>query len=144
MSADADCTLATSRWLDATPVQVFAAIRDPQRLARWWGPAGFRNHFEVFEFQPGGRWIHTMEGPDGTRYPNQAVFEVVEPEARVVVRHLGPDFRLGITLVADGAGTRLDWVQAFDSAQLCVQLRGICEPANEQNLDRLQAELARG
>jgi hypothetical protein len=47
---DDDRALATSRTVAATPAAVFDAIRDPARLARWWGPAGFRNHFSVFEF----------------------------------------------------------------------------------------------
>ncbi len=144
MDAPDDRTLATSRRVAATPAQVWDAIADPVRLARWWGPAGFRNHFATCEFRTGGRWLHTMEGPDGRRYPNEAVFEVVEPTARVVVRHLGPDFRLAITLQPEAGGTRVGWVQAFDDPAVCAQLRGICEPANAQNLDRLQAELARG
>lgn len=139
-----DRTLATSRLVAAAPEAVWDAIADPARLARWWGPAGFRNHFAVCEFRPGGRWLHTMEGPDGTRYPNEAVFEVVEPAARLVVRHLRPDFRLTITLQPEGGVTRVGWSQVFDDAAVCAQVRAICLPANEQNLDRLQAELARG
>lgn len=36
-------TFNTSLEIPATPEQVFAAIRHPERLARWWGPAGFTN-----------------------------------------------------------------------------------------------------
>jgi uncharacterized protein YndB with AHSA1/START domain len=140
-SSDDDRALATSRNLAASPAAVFDAIRDPARLARWWGPAGFRNHFAVFEFRPGGRWQHEMEGPDGTRYPNEAVFEAVDPGC-VVVRHVGPDFRLTITLAPEGGGTRLGWRQVFDDADTCRKVAAVCIPANEQNLDRLEAELA--
>jgi hypothetical protein len=139
---DDDRALATSRTVAATPAAVFEAIRDPARLARWWGPAGFRNHFSVFEFQPGGRWQHVMEGPDGTRYPNEAVFELVDP-SRVVIRHLDPAFRLTITLAAAAGGTEVGWRQVFDEAAVCRRLAPVCIPSNEQNLDRLQAELAR-
>ena len=34
-------TFRTSRDIPAPPDQVFAAFSDPQRLARWWSPAGF-------------------------------------------------------------------------------------------------------
>ena len=34
-------TFSTSRTFHATPAEVFAAIRDGERLARWWGPGGF-------------------------------------------------------------------------------------------------------
>jgi len=45
-------TFRTSRDIPASPEQVFAAIADPERLARWWGPAGFSNTFGVCEFKP--------------------------------------------------------------------------------------------
>jgi uncharacterized protein YndB with AHSA1/START domain len=141
--SDDDRALATRRQVAAPPAAVFDAIRDPWRLARWWGPAGFRNHFAVFEFKPGGRWQHEMEGPDGARYPNEAVFEVVDP-SRVVIRHVAPDFRLTITLAEAGGGTQVGWRQVFDDAAVCRQVAPVCIPSNEQNLDRLEAELARG
>src|SRR5271170_926567 len=36
-------TFSTAREIPASIEQVFAAISDPQRLARWWGPSGFTN-----------------------------------------------------------------------------------------------------
>lgn len=142
---EADRTLATSRRYAASPAQVFAAFREPRRLARWWGPAGFSNHFEVFEFRPGGRWQHEMEGPDGTRYPNEARFDAIEEHARIVIRHVSaPGFTLTVTMAPEGGGTALQWRQVFDTADLRRQLEAVCKPANEQNLDRLATELAAG
>ena len=54
----------------ATPGQVYAALGDPARVARWWGPAGFTNTIHTFDFRPGGTWRLTMHGPDGKDYPN--------------------------------------------------------------------------
>lgn len=142
-ASEADRTLATGRRLAASPAQVFAAFRDPQRLARWWGPEGFRNHFETFEFRAGGRWLHVMEGPDGTRYPNQARFDAIEEPSRIVIRHVSaPGFTLTVTLAPEDGGTGLQWRQVFDTVDLRRQLEAVCKPANEQNLDRLAAELA--
>ena len=61
-------TFSTNRQLVASPATVFGAMKDPVRLAQWWGPAGFSNRFDVFEFHSGGKWIFSMIGPDGTRY----------------------------------------------------------------------------
>jgi uncharacterized protein YndB with AHSA1/START domain len=142
---DDDRALATQRRVAASREQVFAAIRDPQRLARWWGPAGFINHFALCEFRTGGRWSHEMEGPDGKRYPNESVFDTIDPPGRVAIRHVSaPGFTLTITLTPEGDGTLVGWRQVFDTASLREQLQAVCVPANEQNLDRLQAELARG
>lgn len=132
-----------AREVAASPAAVFAAIRDPARLARWWGPDGFSNTFELFEFQPGGRWTFTMHGPDGKDYPNESVFLEIVPDVRLRIRHVcKPHFELGITLEACAAGTRVSWVQSFDDPEVAKAMRHIVEPANEQNLTRLEAELA--
>lgn len=140
-------TFSTTRYLAAAPADVFAAIHDAERLARWWGPDGFSNRFEVFEFRPGGRWIFSMIGPDGAIYPNESVFSVIDVDRRLVIRHLcQPHFELSITLEAVDGGTRLHWEQVFSDAAVARAVAHIVEPANEQNLDRLSIELglARG
>jgi uncharacterized protein YndB with AHSA1/START domain len=138
-------TFRTSREIPASPDQVFAAFSDPRRLARWWGPAGFTNTFNVCEFKPGGRWEFVMHGPDGTNYPNESVFAEIEPPAKVVVDHVAaPVFRLTVTLAPSAAGTTVTWVQVFESAEVASRIEHIVIPANEQNLDRLTAEVLSG
>lgn len=63
-----------SRLLTASPTDIFAAMSDPVRIAKWWGPAGFTNRIHQFEFKPGGKWLLTMHGPDGKDYPNESRF----------------------------------------------------------------------
>ena len=138
-------TFQTSRLLPFPHQQVFAAFAQPQRLARWWGPDGFTNSFEVFEFTTGGRWTFVMHGPDGTDYPNENVFlDVAEPSTIVIQHVLSPRFVLTITLAAHDAGTLVTWVQVLEDSAVAAAIRHIVEPANEQNLDRLHAVLAGG
>lgn len=133
----------TLRHFAAPPAAVFAALAAPDRLARWWGPDGFANTFDVFDFQPGGQWRFTMHGPDGAQYPNEATFVAIDPSHAVVIRHThAPHFTLTIRLQASGAGTTVTWEQVFDSADVAAAVRHIVEPANEQNLSRWQAEVA--
>jgi uncharacterized protein YndB with AHSA1/START domain len=135
-------TFSTIRYLAASPAEVFAAIQDPERLAKWWGPNGFTNRFDVFDFQPDGRWIFTMIGPNGTMYPNESVFAAIETDRQVVMRHVCPPyFQLTISLEPEAGGTRLCWDQAFDDPAVAQAVEHIVVPANEQNLDRLSAEL---
>ncbi|MBU6260354.1 MAG: SRPBCC domain-containing protein [Burkholderiales bacterium] len=136
-------TFSTSRHYALPPAALYAAIADGARLARWWGPAGFSNRFERFEFRSGGAWTFTMIGPDGKPYPNESEFGAIEVDRMVVVRHLNqPRFQLTITLEpAAGGGTLLRWDQAFEDDAVAASMRAICEPANEQNLDRLAEEL---
>lgn len=134
-----------SRHIAAPTQQVFAAISDPARLARWWGPAGFTNTFDVCEFKAGGRWLFVMHGPDGKNYPNESVFEEIEAPAtgagRVVISHVcEPKFRLTITLTPAENGTEVGWVQEFENSEFGRRFESILTPANEQNLDRLTRE----
>lgn len=138
-------TFKTSRAFAAPPEAVFAAFSAPERLARWWGPDGFRNTFETFEFKPGGRWRFIMHGPDGTNYPNEAIFASIEPSREIVVSHTSqPRFQLSIRLEGTASGTVVTWEQAFESPEIAASIKHIVEPANEQNLSRWQAEVAAG
>ena len=134
-----------SRAIPATPDAVFAAIQDPLRLARWWGPEGFTNSFQTFEFHPGGAWVFTMHGPDGTDYPNQSEFQEIVPRSMVRIRHLNqPIFGLTIALEAIATGTLVTWVGAFENQEFAEHMRSFLETANEQNLDRLAREVSAG
>ncbi len=141
---DPERDLSTARLIQATPMEIFAAIADPARLARWWGPDGFTNSFESCELRPGGAWVFTMHGPDGTDYANRNEFGEIVPGERVVIHHRSaPEFTLTITLGAEPGGTRLGWRQRFATAELCRHLAPLIGNKNEENLDRLEAELAR-
>ncbi|WP_337175888.1 SRPBCC domain-containing protein [Paludisphaera sp.] len=142
---DASRAVTTERLLAASPGAVFAAFERPDRLARWWGPEGFTNTFELFEFRPGGRWDFVMHGPNGIDYVNKSIFREVEPDARLVIEHVvEPWFLLTVTLTPRGDGTRVDWVQEFATPQVAAKMRPIGATANEQVLDRLEAVLAAG
>ena len=138
-----DAVVSTERVLSAAPRDVFAQFEQPECLARWWGPNGFTNTFELFEFEPGGRWLFVMHGPNGANYPNDSIFREITPDSKIVIEHVSqPHFTLTVTLAARGEQTLLAWVQEFENAEFAAKLRAICEPANEQNLDRLEAALA--
>ena len=133
-----DNTLWTSRILPYPPEAVFGAFSDPELLAAWWGPDGFTNTFEVFEFKEGGRWKFVMHSADGKSYPNESEFVVLKPAAEVVIRHIvHPHYTLRVSLRQAEGGTDLKWEQTFKDAKTAQGLRHIVEPANEQNLDRL-------
>ena len=137
-------TFNTARAIAASVDQVFAAIGSPARLARWWGPAGFTNTFAVCEFWPGGRWSFTMHGPDGANFPNESVFVEIEAPKKVVIQHASePLFRLTIDLSPLETGTLVSWSQAFEKEDVARRVEHIVVSANEQNLDRLTAEVLR-
>jgi uncharacterized protein YndB with AHSA1/START domain len=141
-AAQAAREIVSTRHFAQSREQLWAAFTDAQRLARWWGPAGFRNTFELCEFRPGGLWRFTMHGPDGQDYPNRSVFHTIEAPARIVLEHENaPHFHLHITLSEEAGGTRLGWRMQFDDDATREAVARYAVPANEQVFDRLQAEL---
>lgn len=133
-----------SREIAAPIEQVFAAFSQPERLARWWGPAGFTNTFQTCEFKTGGRWSYVMHGPDKRgNYVNESMFVEIEPPKKVVIQHISePKYRLTITLASTKAGgSFVSWLQVFESEDMAERVRRVVGPANEENLDRLTAEV---
>ena len=130
---------------DATPEQVFAALADPARVARWWGPDGFTNTIHQFDFVPGGTWLLTMHGPDGKDYPNESRFTRIVPNELFEIEHFpGHHFFLTIALRASGSGTEVHWQQTFDTIEHYERIAQFVAGANAQNLERLRAEVASG
>lgn len=132
------------RRIHASQEAVFAAIRDPERLARWWGPAGFTSTFEEFDFRPAGNWRFTMHGPDGKNYWNESTFTEIVQNSRVVIEHgSGHHFFLTISYDPIGEDTLVGWRQVFDTEEHYRNIAEFVAEANEQNLDRMEAEVMR-
>jgi len=84
-----------------------------------------------------------MHGPDGVDYKNKSVFvEVVKPE-RIVFQHVsGPRFQVTATFAEEAGKTRLTFRMLFETAAECAKVKVYAVEANEQNFDRLEAQLA--
>ncbi len=136
--------IVSTRVVAAPRERVFKAFADPDHLMHWWGPKDFRNTFHEFDFRPGGIWRFVMHGPDGIDYQNKSVFvEIVMPE-RIVFTHVsGPQFRMTIALAEQGGKTKITWRMLFESATERDNVAKFAVVANEQNFDRLEAELAK-
>jgi uncharacterized protein YndB with AHSA1/START domain len=138
-----DREIVSTRTFDAPRDRVFGAFSDPARLARWWGPHGFSSTVHEFDLRPGGTWRFTMRGPDGAEYVSESVFlEVVEPE-RIVFRHLsaGHPYEMTISLEDHGGRTTVTWRMLHATASERATVEPFVVAGNEQNFDRLAAEL---
>ncbi|APR38233.1 SRPBCC family protein [Paraburkholderia sp. SOS3] len=140
-----DLEILSTRTFDAPRQRVFSAWTDPVRLARWWGPKGFRNTFHEFELKAGGNWRFVMHGPDGVDYKNHSVFvEISEPD-RIVFDHVsGPHFTVIVSFDEAGDKTTLTYRMVFDTAAVRDQVKTFALKANKESFDRLAAELKRG
>ena len=74
---------------------VWRAFSEPEHLAQWWGPKGFRNTFHEFDLRPGGHWVFSV-ADDGIGVPEDAdVFGLFE-RGREARRYSGSGIGLAI------------------------------------------------
>ena len=134
-----------SKSILATPEQIFAAFSDPARLARWWGPDGFRSTIHQFEFFEGGTLRLTLHAPDGANYENLYQLRRITPYRLIEIDHPAPDhdFVLNLEFVEQGAVTVVHWHQRFAHSEQYTSIAEFLAQANEQVLTRLEAEVLR-
>lgn len=141
---DPDRRIVTVRDIDAPRETVFSAWSEPEHLKVWWGPHGFTNTFDVFDFRPGGYWKFTMHGPEKGHYRNEVEFIAISPpECIHWKRHSQPYFQIYATFAAlSGHRTRVTFQMLFDTPEECAKLRPYVVDKNEENMDRLEAQIA--
>jgi uncharacterized protein YndB with AHSA1/START domain len=138
-----DREIVTTRIFDAPRELVWQAWSDPAHLQHWWGPKGFSNTFETFEFKPGAVWRFTMHGPDGTDYKNEWIFVEIEKPSRIVLDHMSPPkFRVTATFEDMDGKTRITFQQVFETAAVYENVKPRAVPGNEGMFDRLVERLA--
>ena len=137
--------IVTIRAVYASIHFVFKAWTDPFHLRNWWGPKGFTNTFNDFDLRPGGRWSFVMHGPDGGNYPNESVFLEIKEPTLISFDHISPpDFKVVATFEPlTESSTRVTFRMIFETAEKREKLMKIVPEKNEENFDRLEAELGK-
>jgi uncharacterized protein YndB with AHSA1/START domain len=138
-----DSEIVCSRILRFSQELVFRAWSEPDHLKNWWGPAGFTNTFHEFDFQVGGKWNFTMHAPTQGNFENRCEFIKIErPSLIVWKRHSKPLFQVLATFEKLGSDlTRVTFKQLFETPEECGKLKKYVLDKNEENIDRLEAEL---
>jgi len=131
-----------TRLIDSSPEKIFSAFSEAKHLKNWWGPKGFSNTFNEFNFSKSGTLDIIMHGPDGNDYKNKSVFlEIVRPK-KIVIKHLSPPhFTLTITLEEEKGKTRVAWSRLFETVEMRNNVAKYAKDGNEENLNRLEKEL---
>jgi uncharacterized protein YndB with AHSA1/START domain len=140
-----DCEIVSSRTINFPRDIVYAAWTDPNHLKNWWGPNGFSNTFHEFDLKVGGRWLFTMHGPEKGNYQNECEFTHIEKPSLIAwKRYSKPLFKVVVTFEEVAVDkTKIVFRQIFDTAEECNKLKKFVVDKNEENFDRLEAELAR-
>ena len=135
--------IITKRLLNFPRSLVYSAWSDPHHLKNWWGPNGFTNTFELFDFRPGGRWRFVMHGPDKGNYNNECEFlHIDEPRVIYWKRYSNPLFRVAVLFEeVSFQSTNVTFRMIFDTPEECEKLKKFVINKNEENFDRLESEL---
>lgn len=143
INASPDCEIVTSRVLNHAREIVYRAWSEPEHLKIWWGPAGFTNTFNEFDFTVGGKWSFVMHGPDKGNYPNECEFIKIERPALIAwKRHSKPLFQVVATFEEITAEkTKVVFRQIFNTVEECNKIKKFVLDKNEENFDRLEEEL---
>lgn len=139
----AESEIVSSRIVNAPRELVFRAWTEPDHLKKWWGPAGFTNTFNEFDFQVGGKWNFVMHGPDKGNYPNECEFIKIEKPSLIAwKRHSKPLFQILVTFEEVSKDTtKIIFKMLFDSVAACNKLKPFVIDKNEENFDKLESEL---
>ena len=139
-STTPDCEIVTIRNFNFSNELLFAAWSNPDYLKKWWGPKGFTNTFNEFDFREGGKWDFIMHGPEKGNYPNLCEFvKIDKPNLIAWKRYSQPLFNVQVTFeeIAD-AKTKVEFKMIFDTAAECEKLKKFVVDKNEENFDKLQ------
>lgn len=150
MMATADSTsereIVTTRIFDAPRELVWRMWTQPEHTERWWGPSGFTTTTKEFDLRPGGVWLFTMHGPDGTNYRNDIAYTDVVEFQRLEWDHgPSPQFHVTVTFADEAVGRTMVVMQMlFPTAQECtrtIEKFGALE-GQRQTMQRLEEYLA--
>jgi uncharacterized protein YndB with AHSA1/START domain len=74
--------------IKAPTAKVYAALTDPEKIVRWWGPDGGPTVSAEAEVRPGGHFRVVFRTEDAKEYTNHGVYqEVVKDEKLVFTWH---------------------------------------------------------
>lgn len=91
---DPELDLVLERTIPVPPERVWAAWTDPALVVQWFTPAPWKTVACELDLRPGGRFVTTMESPEGERYPNAGcILELVPGRLLVFTSVMTEGFR---------------------------------------------------
>ncbi len=145
-TSESDREVVLQREMPFARELVWLAMTDPEHVNRWWGPDGFHNERASMDLRVGGSWTFDMVAPDGTRYPNHAVFKEITPPSKLVFDQGDGEriwFEASVTLQETSTGTLILIRQLYPSQEQrdeVVEKFGAIE-GGKQHLAKLEAYL---
>ncbi len=81
---DAPDAFVISREFAAARDMVWTVWTEKDHLGRWFGPKGFAIRARDFDFRPGGRYLYSLHGDDGSEMWAKFEYQIIEAPERIV------------------------------------------------------------
>jgi uncharacterized protein YndB with AHSA1/START domain len=138
-------TFVATRFFDAPCGLVFAALVEPEHLARWSGPRDFTQAVCEVDLWQGGLHRSVLQSPDGKELTFSGVYREVVPRERLVYTerfevapHSSHEHIVSIALDERGGGTVLTLTERLRSLEnRRAKMKVGAWEANLHSLDRL-------
>jgi uncharacterized protein YndB with AHSA1/START domain len=76
-------TLRLERFIPSSPNELFTLWIEPEHVARWWAPDGYKAAVHDLDVRPGGRWRIVLRGSGGRELAMGGFYHIVEPPQRL-------------------------------------------------------------
>jgi uncharacterized protein YndB with AHSA1/START domain len=86
-----------TRTLNAPRNLVWKAWTEPERLAQWWGPKGFKVTHSKMDLRPDGTFHYCLEAPNGSPMWGRWVFREIVPQEKLVLISSFSDEKGGVS-----------------------------------------------
>lgn len=86
-----------SRTFNAPLARVWKAWTEPEQMAQWWGPKGFKATVKKLDLEPGGLFHYRLVSPQGQEMWGRMVFREIVPKERLVFINSFSDETGGLT-----------------------------------------------
>jgi uncharacterized protein YndB with AHSA1/START domain len=101
MSRQTTDAVVVQRTIAATPEKVFAAWTNPQLLAQWWGPPGYKVASVELDLRVNGRYRIGLQQPNHDVFFISGTYQHIQPPEKLTFtwRWEQPDMDIGNSLV---------------------------------------------
>lgn len=133
-------SILSKRIINATIQQLYNAYSKPELLIQWWGPHGFTNRFNEFNFCENGLWDYHMIDTNGKEYHNQTIFKTILPYSKIIAEHISaPFFEFEVEFIKIKEGqTEVHFKMNFEDEVVYNALKDYVPEKNDENFDRLE------
>jgi uncharacterized protein YndB with AHSA1/START domain len=116
--------LRLERFIPSSPDDLFTLWIEPEQIARWWAPDGYKAAVHDLDVRPGGRWRIVLRGSGSRELVMGGFYHIVEPPQRLAFSWAweeedgmrGSQTEVTVSFEPVPGGTRLVLVhQSFDS-----------------------------